>query len=84
MFTKIFKEKGVLLHEILELKEEIRNLKRENESDFLTGLKNRRFLFFKLKELCHKYSEDKNFGFLFVDVDGFKAVNDEHGHSAGG
>lgn len=52
--------------------------------DPLTGLHNRRFL----DSYMHQYEEisrrtEKRVGFLMVDVDYFKQVNDKYGHLAG-
>jgi diguanylate cyclase (GGDEF)-like protein len=45
--------------------------------DHLTGLPNRRHLFDVLREQLGTYA------LLIVDLDGFKSVNDSHGHGAG-
>ena len=52
--------------------------------DSLTGLLNRRALEEHLREAwarCQRHG--RRFAILVVDLDGFKRVNDEHGHSAG-
>lgn len=52
--------------------------------DPLTGLVNRRRLLDVLKELLHgRRNHDKDFALLFLDVDGFKEINDRYGHEAG-
>ncbi|MBN1426334.1 diguanylate cyclase [Candidatus Fermentibacteria bacterium] len=48
--------------------------------DDLTGLPNRRFLDRALDELIRRTD---GFWLLFVDLDNFKAVNDNHGHAEG-
>lgn len=53
-------------------------------TDSLTGLKNRRVLIEALeaeRKRCERYGQ--NFALLLMDVDHFKAINDEHGHPAG-
>ncbi len=67
-------------------------------TDSLTGLRNRRFLVTTIEEdiaLVDRYHEDLEAGsvdptltrpdflFLIFDLDGFKEVNDTHGHAAG-
>jgi len=48
--------------------------------DALTGLRNRAGL---LAGMDQWTTGRESFGVLLVDLDGFKAVNDEHGHAAG-
>jgi diguanylate cyclase (GGDEF)-like protein len=60
--------------------------KLENQSirDPLTGLFNRRFLEESLnKELHRAQRKCEPVGLLMIDLDHFKAVNDEYGHDAG-
>jgi len=52
--------------------------------DGLTGLYNRRFLDEHLKTLIPQVNREKrNIGMLMLDMDHFKAVNDEYGHDIG-
>lgn len=53
--------------------------------DSLTGLPNRRLLDDRLEQaVCrHERQENDLIGVLFIDLDGFKAINDEFGHKAG-
>lgn len=53
-------------------------------SDPLTGLRNRRWLEFQFPiELQRGAAESRDSSFLMMDIDGFKALNDTHGHAAG-
>ena len=52
--------------------------------DSLTGLANRRLLSEYLEKLLSSLVRYKSYGaVLFIDLDGFKQVNDEYGHDAG-
>lgn len=52
--------------------------------DELTGLANRRgFAFFAEAEVARARREKQNPVVVFADIDGLKAVNDQHGHGAG-
>lgn len=66
------------------LKEENRELSRYALSDPLTGIPNRRAL---MSELARALANAERTGtaihVAFVDLDAFKAINDQHGHDAG-
>lgn len=55
-------------------------LVKSNQTDPLTGLKNRRHVYNVLDD-CVK--EQREFAVMLVDIDGFKQVNDAHGHLVG-
>ncbi|MEV4345918.1 sensor domain-containing diguanylate cyclase [Actinoplanes sp. NPDC049596] len=54
-------------------------LAHEAQHDALTGLPNRR----RMQDALGASLRDQPVGVLFVDLDGFKPVNDAHGHEAG-
>ena len=52
--------------------------------DDLTGVGNRRHLVQRLTEECARSERSgQPFALLVIDLDGFKAINDTHGHAAG-
>ena len=52
--------------------------------DILTGLPNRALFIETLDQaLSSAIRHDENFTLLYIDIDGFKAVNDSHGHLTG-
>jgi diguanylate cyclase len=53
------------------------------ESDPLTGLPNRMVFEERLKASLAHLKADESLAVLYMDLDGFKAVNDVHGHAAG-
>ncbi|MBN2184427.1 MAG: diguanylate cyclase [Candidatus Krumholzibacteriota bacterium] len=59
-------------------------LARQNSTDFLTGIYNRRGFFAAVKPLSHLSQRNShNVGIMIADVDDFKKVNDSQGHEAG-
>ncbi len=51
--------------------------------DPLTGLYNRRWFERHLNEVLEQRGNEQSLGILFIDLDGFKLVNDRHGHAVG-
>lgn len=51
--------------------------------DALTYLPNRRFLQDKFSQLTHNLNENKKVAIFFMDLDGFKEINDHRGHEIG-
>ena len=51
--------------------------------DFLTNVANQTYLARYLNDVYEKRAEISSFGCLFIDVDGFKLVNDKYGHLFG-
>ncbi|TPV92990.1 MAG: GGDEF domain-containing protein [Myxococcales bacterium FL481] len=69
---------GLNHHRVVEQRE------REAHQDELTGLENRRSIARCLQEEVERCSADgSSLCVMLVDLDGFKEVNDEHGHLAG-
>ncbi|WP_019927968.1 sensor domain-containing diguanylate cyclase [Nocardia sp. BMG111209] len=58
-------------------------LHRQARHDPLTGLPNRRQLIDTMAELIDAAAPGDRIGLGFLDLDGFKAVNDTHGHGTG-
>jgi diguanylate cyclase (GGDEF)-like protein len=86
-----FRVSHVLLKkEALQLKAAQEELKKQASTDFLTGICNRRQL---LERCVEEMSRLKRMevsgitppilGFIMIDIDHFKQVNDQHGHAAG-
>lgn len=59
-------------------------LKLSAHYDLLTGLPNRALLSDRIQlALDHSVKNEKHVAIAFIDLDGFKAVNDNHGHDVG-
>ena len=59
-------------------------LEKHANYDKLTGLPNRRLFFEVLQRMILEHERDQNkFMLLFIDLDGFKEINDQYGHEAG-
>ncbi|BAO91010.1 diguanylate cyclase with PAS/PAC sensor [Caballeronia cordobensis] len=74
----------IMSQDITETKRRENQMRSEVMRDALTGLPNRRALAEQLA-LCvdAARAEDVPFALFFMDLDGFKNVNDQHGHDAG-
>lgn len=75
---------SAFLHDISARKEQ--EIQREHEArhDALTGLPNRRALMDLMdKAIARSRRNGHALGLLFLDLDGFKAVNDSYGHETG-
>ncbi|TWI40990.1 diguanylate cyclase (GGDEF)-like protein [Pseudoduganella flava] len=60
------------------------NLERKNFEDALTGLPNRAWVGKCLPDIVSRaHARGSRLAVLFIDLDGFKAVNDTYGHAAG-
>lgn len=51
--------------------------------DYLTGLYNRRQLDIHLQDLLQKHFKSTYIGGIYIDVNSFKKINDQYGHSSG-
>ena len=69
---------------LTQLHETITRLERASDIDDLTGVYNRRAGEKRLSEEVARAERDlQAFQLAFLDINDFKAINDEHGHSAG-
>ena len=81
MFLSMALNFGFLLMTMDRLRNEVADLAL---LDDLTGVGNRRQLLQRLTEECARSARSgEPFSLLVIDLDGFKAVNDTHGHAAG-
>ncbi|MGM0523300.1 MAG: diguanylate cyclase domain-containing protein [Bacillota bacterium] len=87
--TPIFEEETVInivgsSTDITEQKLLERELEKQANYDKLTDLPNRKLFFERLERMITETERDqKQFALLFVDLDGFKHINDQYGHRAG-
>lgn len=70
----------LVARDVTERLSEERALRQRADEDMLTGLANRGYIERRLAELLSSGLEP---AVLMIDLDGFKRVNDEHGHAAG-
>ena len=70
----------VIAHDISERSRFESELAFQARHDLLTGLPNR---FAAMEHLESLLADDIDFALLFIDIDGFKSVNDTQGHEAG-
>ncbi|MDO8287287.1 MAG: EAL domain-containing protein [Rhodoferax sp.] len=73
-----------LFTDITSIKEHQRQLEHFAHFDALTGLPNRVLLADRLQQaILQSQRRDQSLAVLYLDLDGFKAVNDEQGHGVG-
>jgi diguanylate cyclase (GGDEF)-like protein len=73
-----------LRREVASLKEREAQAQRLADRDALTGLYNRRRMLELLEStIAEAEAQGQCVGLLFIDLNGFKAINDEYGHIAG-
>jgi len=81
MFLSMSFNFGFLLMTVDRLRSEVADLAL---LDDLTGVGNRRHLLQRLTEECARSERSgEPFALLVIDLDGFKLINDTHGHAAG-
>ena len=74
----------VAIHDVSALKAQQAALARMAHFDMLTGLPNRVLLADRLQQaMAHAKRHRQRLAVVFLDLDGFKAVNDSYGHDAG-
>lgn len=70
--------------DITERKQREQHIWRQAHTDPLTGLANRVYMQQQLEQaLLHAQTERQGLALLYIDLDGFKAINDTHGHGVG-
>jgi diguanylate cyclase (GGDEF)-like protein len=72
-----------LVREIRARSKTEREARKMARHDPLTGLPNRRFFQEKLDQCLRNAKAGEQLAILTLDLDGFKAINDTHGHSTG-
>lgn len=65
----------------VEYVEQIELIKKTANTDYLTGLPNRRYFFNQVSQIMAR--QPKNMSLALLDLDHFKAVNDTYGHDYG-
>jgi diguanylate cyclase (GGDEF)-like protein len=81
---KISLKSQLIDEQMVELERSRAALRQEATHDPLTGLANRRLLYDRLQQaIRHANRYGGKVGILYVDLDRFKAINDQHGHHVG-
>lgn len=75
---------AAIIRDITERKQDEERILRQATFDGLTGLPNRALFLDRLGQSLKAVSRaEKKLGLMFIDLDGFKLVNDTHGHDMG-
>nr|WP_283250887.1 diguanylate cyclase [Rhabdothermincola salaria] len=75
---------SIFARDITDLKNAERRLRQLATHDYLTGLPNRLLLYDRLELALNRYVRyGTPVALMFCDLDGFKPVNDRHGHAVG-
>ncbi|WP_341709235.1 diguanylate cyclase domain-containing protein [Limnobacter sp.] len=74
---------AVLIVDDVSIRKNVEDLRNEVERDPLTGVLNRRGFDMTLEARLSRLLPGETLGLMFLDLDGFKAVNDTLGHKAG-
>jgi len=81
---KISLKSQLIDEQMVELERSRAALREEATHDPLTGLANRRLFYDRLQQaIRHANRYGGKLGILYVDLDRFKAINDQHGHHVG-
>jgi diguanylate cyclase (GGDEF)-like protein len=77
-------EMALVFRDITELTKIKQEMERIAHTDFLTGLRNRRFFMQRLAEETERVKRgNQPMSVLLLDMDSFKEINDTHGHDIG-
>lgn len=73
-----------VINDVTALKQRTDHLEHEVNHDALTGLANRTLLWDRLEQALHMAERNKSLvATVLLDLNGFKQINDTHGHAAG-
>lgn len=73
-----------LEEEIKLLKDQLKEVEKEKDLDYLTGITNRRGFTDEISKIEHKFATlNHTYALVFFDIDFFKKINDEYGHKCG-